>query len=115
MLYVLPFLPLLVNELLFAFSFCLRAFGGPLDHAEDVVLAHNQILLIIELDLGAGVFSEEHAVTLFDIQGHALTAVDLLTSAYSDDLALLWFLSSRVRDDNAAADLLLLLDPSDDH
>jgi hypothetical protein len=50
--------------LLFAFSFCLR---GPLDHAEDVVLAHDQILIVIEFDFGAAYLNNTRSPSLTSI------------------------------------------------
>ena len=38
------------------------------EHAEDVVLAHDEELLAVELDLGAGVLAEQDAVAGLDVQ-----------------------------------------------
>src|SRR3954470_10734050 len=49
--------------------------GGLLlfDHAEDVFLAHHEVLGTLDLDLGAGVLGEQHAVTGLDVQGTHLS------------------------------------------
>ena len=48
----------------------LGAMGGSslLEHGEDVVLAHDQVLLAVDLDLGAGVLAEQHAVALLHVE-----------------------------------------------
>ena len=90
-------------------------FARALDHAEDVVLAHNQILFIIELDLGAGVLAKKHTVALFDVQRDALSAIELFACSGGDNLALLWLFPGTIWNDDAPADLLAFLDPLDDH
>src|SRR5215831_17713856 len=72
---------LLLKDCLSSFSFSL-AFSGPFDHTQDVVLAHDQIVLIIELHLSSGILAEKHTVSLFDVQGDSLSAIELLACAY---------------------------------
>src|SRR5262252_1609628 len=43
--------------------------GRSLDHAEDVVLAQDQVLLALVLVLGAGILAEQDSVAGFDVQG----------------------------------------------
>src|ERR1044071_308579 len=102
-------------ELLFAFSLCFRAFGGSFNHAKDVVLAHNQVLFVIELDFGSGVLTKQHSVTLFDVQRDAITTVEFLSGSGCYNLALLRFLFCAVRNDDAPTALFAFVDPLDDH
>src|SRR3989454_6878169 len=98
----------------FAAILRLLPFSG-LDDAEDVLLAEDQVLLAVELDLGAGVLAEQHPVAGFHVEGHHLSVL-LLARADSDHLSLLRLFLGRIGDDDAAhALLLLLLDPPDDH
>src|SRR5207249_9360541 len=86
-----------------------------LDDAEDVLLAEDQVLPAVELDLGAGVLAEQHPVAGLHVDGQHL-AVLLLARADRHHLPLLRLLLGRVGDDDAArALLLLLLDAPDDH
>src|SRR2546425_11771435 len=86
-----------------------------LDDAEDVLLADDQVLLAVELDLGAGVLAEQHPVAGLHVEGQHLP-VFLLPRADRHHLPLLRLLLGRIGDDDAArALLLLLLDASDDH
>src|SRR6058998_2373164 len=86
-----------------------------LDDAEDVLLAEDQVLLAVELDLGAGVLAEQHPVAGLHVEGQHLP-VFLLPRADRHHLPLLRLLLGRIGDDDAAsALLLLLLDAPDDH
>src|SRR3972149_6942416 len=82
-----------------------------LDHAEDPVLAHDEELVVTELDVGARVLADEHAVALFHLGGDALAVVVELAGADADDLGLLRLLLGGVRDDDPALDDFLLLEP----
>src|SRR5436190_513584 len=86
-----------------------------LDDAEDVLLAEDQVLLAVELDLGTGVLAEQHPVAGLHVEGQHLPVL-LLPRADRDHLPLLRLLLGRIGDDDAArALLLLLLDAPDDH
>src|SRR2546425_7158609 len=86
-----------------------------LDDAEDVLLAEDQVLLAVELDLGTGVLAEQHPVAGLHVEGQHLPVL-LLARADRDHLPLLRLLLGRIGDDDAArALLLLLLDAPDDH
>src|SRR5207249_3098021 len=77
--------------------------SSALDHAEDVLLAHDQMLFAVDLDLGAGVLAEQHGVAHFSLAG-------------GNDLALLGFFLGGVGDDDAPFGLLdLLLEALDDN
>jgi hypothetical protein len=43
--------------------------GGALDDAHDVAFLHDQQLLAVDLDLGAGPLAEQHAVAGLDVEG----------------------------------------------
>src|SRR3990172_4307382 len=85
-----------------------------LDDAEDVLLAHDEVLLPVDLDLGAGVLREEDAVAGLDVEGADLAVLEHLAVARGDHLALDRLLLGRVGDDDAALRLLLALEPLHD-
>ena len=66
------------------------------------ILAHDEVLLAIELDLLARVLAEEDQIARLDIEGDTLAVVVHLAIARRDDLALLRLLFGRVRDDDPA-------------
>ena len=73
-----------------------------LDHAEDVVLANDQVLSAFDVDLSTRVLGEEDFVALLHVEGLELAVVADLALAYGDDLALLGLFLGRVRDDDPA-------------
>src|SRR5581483_10922088 len=81
-----------------------------LDHGQHFVLAHDEVLLTIELDLLTGVLAEEDQVAGFHVERHALAVVLGLAVAGGDHLALLGLLLRSVGDDDAADLLLAFLD-----
>src|SRR5919204_269638 len=86
-----------------------------LDDAEDVLLAEDQVLLAVELDLRAGVFAEQHPVAGLHVEGQHLPVLPL-ARADRHHFPLLRLLLGRVGDDDAAGTpLLLLLETLDDH
>src|SRR3546814_14130601 len=46
----------------------LAGLGGALEHAHDVRLLHDQQVLAVELDLGAGPLAEQHTVAGLDVE-----------------------------------------------
>src|SRR3990172_5599506 len=82
--------------------------------AEDVVLADDEVLLALELDLGARVLVEEYPVALLDLERLELAVLEHLALADGDDLALGGLLLGGVGDDDASLGLLLLLDALDE-
>src|ERR1043165_8587945 len=105
------------NRLLQRLLAALLAAGraGALDDAEAFVLAHDEILLAVKLDLRAAVLAEEHAVACLHVERDALAVLLALAVADGDHLALLRLLLRRVGDDDAAAHLLAFLDALQDH
>src|SRR6266850_2186284 len=86
-----------------------------LDDAEDVFLAHHEVLLPVDLDLGSGVLREEHAVTRLDVQRADLAVLEDLAVSDSDHFALDGLFLCGVGDDDAALGLLFLLHALHDH
>src|SRR5207245_3691356 len=78
---------------------------------EHVVLAHDQILLVVDLHLGAGVLAEQDLVPGLHIKRDLLALVGDLAVADGDHLTFLGLLLGRVRDDDPALLDLFLLEP----
>src|SRR5262249_55526224 len=73
------------------------------DHAEHFFLAHDDEILAVQLDFGAGVFAEEDAVAFFHVERTDLALLADLAFAGGDDFAFLWLFFGGIGDDNAAA------------
>src|SRR6476646_6097298 len=58
-----------------------------LDHTHDVGLFHDQKVLAVDLDLGAGPFAEQHPVARFDVRRNELAALVPSARSHGDDLA----------------------------
>src|SRR5438132_11309198 len=80
--------------------------SSALDHAEDVLLAHDQMLFAVDLDLGAGVLAEQHGVADLDVERGDLALVVRFALADRDDLALLGLFLRGVGDDDSPLALL---------
>jgi len=78
-------------------------------NAEDVVLTHERVFVVVDFDFGAAVFADENLVADLDFEGGELAGFVLLAGAEGDDFRLLWLLFGAVRDDDPAARLALLL------
>src|SRR5262245_58197321 len=63
--------------------------GAVLDDGQYLVLAHDEVLLTIELDLLPGIFAEQDEIAGFHVERRALAVVLDFPSAGRDDLALL--------------------------
>src|SRR5215213_2495848 len=89
--------------------------GALLEHAHDVAFLHDQQLVAVELDLGAGPLAEQDAVAGLD--AHRRQVALLVAGARADrqDLALHRLLLGGIRDDQTAFGLLLFLDAADHH
>jgi hypothetical protein len=64
--------------------FCGSRFRSLRHFAEDIVFAKNQVLLVLDFDLGAAVLSEKHAITDLNIQGDALAFVQFACADGND-------------------------------
>ena len=73
---------------------------------EDVVLAEDDVLDAVDLDLGAGVLAEQDAVARLHVERADLAVLEDLAVADGDDLALDRLLLGGVGDDDAALGLL---------
>src|ERR1035437_1093139 len=87
--------------------------GAAFQNPEDLVLAHNQVLFVIQLDVAAGVLAEQDAVADLHVQGIYLAVFQALALAHGHYLALLGLLLGCIRNIQATLHLLLLLDPFD--
>src|SRR5262245_146336 len=90
-------------------SLLLGALG---EHAQDVVLAQDDVLDAVDLDVGAAVLADQHAVALLDLHGDALALFIHAPRADGHDLGLLRLLLRGVGNDDSPAPGLLLLDPA---
>jgi hypothetical protein len=73
-----------------------------LDDAHDVGLLHDQEVLAVDLDLGAGPLAEQDAVAGLDVERDELAALVAGAGADGDDLAFLRLLLGGVGNDDAA-------------
>src|SRR5215211_3838605 len=91
-----------------------RVGGARVEHAHDVAFLHDQQLVAVELDLGAGPLAEQHPVA--DLDAHRRQVALVAAGAGSDgqDLALHGLLLGGVGDDQPTLGLRLLLDAPDD-
>ena len=80
---------------------------GSADDAHDVGFLHDQEILTVDLDLGAGPLAEQHLVALLDVERRELAGLVAAARPDGDDFALLRLLLGGVRDDDAAFRLLL--------
>src|SRR5215217_5227242 len=88
--------------------------GALVEHAHDVAFLHDQQLVAVELDLGAGPLAEQHAVAGLDAHRRQLALLAAGTRADRQDLALHRLLLGGVRDDQPTLGLRLFLDALDD-
>src|SRR5206468_4840892 len=86
-----------------------------LDDSQNLVLAHDQELLVINLDFRATVLSKQNAVADANIQRLARPVVAILAFADGDNLALLGFFLCGVGNDDPAANLLAFLNAAQNH
>src|SRR5215203_3297149 len=84
------------------------------DHAHDVGLLHDQELLAVDLDLGAGPLAEQHAVADLEVDRNELAGFVAAAWAYGENLALRRLLLRGVWNDDAAGGLFLGVDALDD-
>src|SRR5262249_55011875 len=92
------------------------AAGGPaFDDPHHVGFLHDQVVLTVDLDLGAGPLAEQDAVAGLDVEGDELAGFVAGAGANGHDLAFLRLLLGGVGDDDAAGGLVLGLDPANDN
>src|SRR5215213_3703705 len=88
--------------------------GALVEHAHDVRLLHDQQLVAVELDLGAGPLAEQHPVADLDAHRNQVALLAAGAGADGQDLALHGLFLGGVGDDQPALGLRLLLDALDD-
>src|ERR1017187_9004311 len=97
-------------EIVFA-AMCVSAPSLLLDDGQHFVLAEDQMLFVIDLDLGAGVLADEDPVALLDVQRELLAILVDLALADGDDLGLHGLLFGGVGDDDPPLFVLGRLHP----
>src|SRR5690606_31516220 len=85
------------------------------EDAEDVALLHDQEIVAVDLDLGAGPLAEQHAVTGLHVEGNDLALLVAGAGADGNNFTLLRLLLGGVGDDDAASGLRVLFDALDDN
>src|SRR5262245_45937387 len=91
---------------LFAAASC----AGPLEDSQDLVLPHDEKLFTVDFDFRTAVFSEQHAIARFDIQGLTRAILFVFTFTNSYYFAFLRLLFRGVGDNDAPTHLLTLFD-----
>src|SRR4051794_37805076 len=84
------------------------------DNPEDVAFLHDDEVLTVDLDLGAGPFAEQDLVAGLDVERRQLALFALGASADGDDFALLRLFLGGVGDDDPARGLVVSLDAADE-
>src|SRR5215471_3001948 len=85
------------------------------DNGEHFLLAKDQVLFVVDLDLGPGVLADEDAVPLLDVERELLAFLVDLALADGDDFGLHRLLLGGVGDDDAPLLDLLRLQPPDEN
>src|SRR5436190_18748350 len=85
------------------------------DDANDVVLAHDQVRVVVDLDFGAAVFRNENFVSFLHGEIDFLAVVVDFTGAKSDDFAFLRFFLCGIGNNNPALFYFLLFNRLHQH
>src|SRR5215471_9429475 len=85
-----------------------------LDHREDFVFAQNQVLDILDLDLGAGILADQDPIARLDIERRDLAVFVDLALPDGDDLRLHGLFLGGVGDDDSPFADFFLLEPLDE-
>src|SRR6266446_1654911 len=93
--------------------FLLRRSGGAAQHAEYFFFAHDDVVLTIDFDFGAGILAEQNAVAFFYIERPYLAFFADLTFAGGDYFSLLRLVFRGVGNDDPAASGIGFFDPTD--
>src|SRR5262249_42334640 len=105
--------PLFSTPYLFSLAGLLGGDGVGVEDAEHFVFAHDEIFVVIQFDIAAGVLAEQDAVAGLDVQRYGGAVLEALAFSDGDDFALLGLFLGGVGDVQAALHLLFLLDPFD--
>ena len=87
---------------------------GPFDDTQKIALLHDQELLAVELDLGAGPFAEQHTISRRNLERHDGALFIAGARSDRDDLTLGRLLLDRVGNDDPASRFLERGDTTDD-
>src|SRR5438552_12130492 len=85
-----------------------------LEHAQDVAFLHDQQVLAVQLDLGAGPLAEQDAVSGLDVERLDLAALIASAGADGDHFAFLRLFLGGIGDDDPASGFLFFLDALDE-
>src|SRR5260370_24871320 len=99
------FLVISNSEIGLAGLFC--RFWGCIQDAEDLVLAHDHVLIAIELNVTAGILTEQDTVTHFDIESDAFAVFEALAVTDGDYFSSLWLLFCAIGDRESAPNRVL--------
>src|SRR3954453_16728406 len=84
------------------------------DDAHDFGFFHDEQFLTVDLDLGAGPFAEQHAVSGLDVEGLQGAVIRAGARSDGDDLAFHRLFLGGIGDDDAAPRFFFLVDAFDD-
>src|SRR5690348_13426994 len=85
------------------------------DDGQNVGLAQDQQLVLIELEFGTRIFGEQHALALFDIGADAFAGIEHAPGPDGQNFALLGLFFGGIGQHDAACGDLLALERFDDH
>src|ERR1700733_10015027 len=88
--------------------------GGPLNHAHDVGLLHDQEILAVDLDFCARPLAEQDPLARLEFDGRDLAALIAAAGSDRDDFALLRLFLDSVGNDDPALRLIFALDAAYD-
>src|SRR5437763_11167615 len=83
-------------------------------HPHDVAFLHDQVLDLVNLDLGSRPLAEQHLVANLDVDRDQLAALVAAARADGDHLAALWLFLGVIRNDDACGGSCLGFDTFDD-
>src|SRR5438552_13582549 len=87
----------------------LSGFAGMSQNAYNFVFAQDEVVLILQLDFGAGILSKKYPVAFLHFQRHDRTVLERLARSNRDDLAFLRLFLRSVGNNDSALHCLLLL------
>src|SRR4051812_38737249 len=102
------------NETSFA-AICFSVILLFLDHGEEILFAHHQELVAVDLDGLAAVLAEQDAVTDLHVHGDDVALVGALARPDRQDFALIRLFGGSVGDHDPGSGLGFLLHALDDH
>src|SRR5262249_58559459 len=85
------------------------------NHAHDVALLGDDVILAVDFDLGTRPFSKQHSIADFDVEWVQFAVVAPRTRPGGNDFAFHWLFLGSIRDDDTALGLVLLLDAADEN